>query len=153
MGKSSNSQNYLDENQVHISNMSASSSTLIIVNQKANGEDFATATNNLKNKFSWPKITSKDKKADRSLSTSSLNSHHRHPPAADDQNHHSHNQQQQNQKGKQVGNDGKKTKDGNSSSLISKTFSQNIDKYIKKNGSVYCSLIMQENDLNSQSFA
>ena len=178
--KSSNSQNYLDENQVHISNMSASSSTLIIVNQKANGEDFATTTNNLKNKFSWPKITSKDKKADRSLSTSSLNSHHHHHPAADDQNHHSHNQpqqiqikhknfmkprdvknrstqkqkqQQQHQKGKQDGNDGKKIKDGNSSSLISKTFSQNIDKYIKKNGSVYCSLIMQENDLNSQSFA
>ena len=62
-------------------------------------------------------------------------------------------QQQQHQKGKQDSNDGKKIKDGNRSSLISKTFSQNIDKYIKKNGSVYCSLIMQENDLNSQSFA
>ena len=178
--KSSNSQNYLDENQVHISNMSASSSTLIIVNQKDNGEDFISTTNSLKNKFSWPKITSKDKKADRSLSTSSLNSHHHHHLSADDQNHHSHNQpqqiqikhknfmkprdvknrstqkqkqQQQHQKGKQDCNDQKKIKDGNSSSLISKTFSQNIDKYIKKNGSVYCSLIMQENDLNSQSFA
>jgi hypothetical protein len=75
--KATDSRKFLDENQVHISNMSASSSTLIIVNQKSNGEECnRTTTNNNKNKFSWPKINIKDKKADVSLSTQSLNSQH-----------------------------------------------------------------------------
>ena len=181
--KTTNSQKFLDENQVHISNMSASSSTLIIVNQKSNGEECnRTTTNNNKNKFSWPKINIKDKKADVSLSTQSLNSQHY---QVEDQ--HSHNQPQQiqikhknfmkprdvknrstqkqkqhqqqqqksqEQKWKQE-NNGKKIKESssNNSPSLSKTFTQNIEKYIKKNGSVYCSLIMQETDLNSQSFA
>ena len=181
--KTTNSQNFLDENQVHISNMSASSSTLIIVNQKSNGDECnRTTTNNNKNKFSWPKINIKDKKADVSLSTQSLNSQHY---QVEDQ--HSHNQpqqiqikhknfmkprdvknrstqkqkqqQQQQQKSQEQRikqeNNGKKIKDSssNSSSSLSKTFTQNVEKYIKKNGSVYCSLIMQETDLDSQSFA
>ena len=178
--KTPNSQALLDENQVHISNMSASSSTLIIVNQKTNLEE-CSRTN--KNKFSWPKINSKDKKTDLSLSTQSLNSQHYHYPIEDPHSHsqpqqqqqiqikhknfmkprdvknrstqkHKQQQKTQEQKDKLVRNNRERecnNDTGNSS--ISKSFSQNVERYIKKNGSVYCSLIMQETDLNTQSFA
>ena len=178
--KTPNSQTLLDENQVHISNMSASSSTLIIVNQKTNLEE-CSHTN--KNKFSWPKINSKDKKADLSLSTPSLYSQHYHYPSDDQHSQNQHQQQQQiqikhknfmkprdvknrsTQKHKQqqksqeqkekLVNDNRMRKSNNDTgySSISKSFSQNVERYVKKNGSVYCSLIMQETDLNTQSFA
>ena len=60
---------------------------------------------------------------------------------------------QQQEMGKQQEGKEKRIKDNNATSSKSKMFSQNIEKYIKKNGSVYCSLIMQETDLDSQSFA
>ena len=178
--KTPNSQTLLDANQVHISNMSASSSTLIIVNQKTNLEE-CSHTN--KNKFSWSKIINKDKKADLSLSTPSLYSQHYHYPSDDQQSQNQHQQQQQiqikhknfmkprdvknrsTQKHKQqqksqeqkekLVNDNRMRKSNNDTgySSISKSFSQNVERYVKKNGSVYCSLIMQETDLNSQSFA
>ena len=136
-----------------------------------------------KNKFSWPKIYSKDKKADLSLSTPSLYSQHYHYPSEDQHSQNQPQQQQQiqikhknfmkprdvknrstqkhkqqqktqEQKDKLVRNNRERecnNDTGNSS--ISKSFSQNVERYIKKNGSVYCSLIMQETDLNTQSFA
>ena len=162
-----------DENQVHISNMSASSSTLIIVNQKTNGDDYCSTIQSSHHAASFPQVNH-DKQitaVNNSLSSQSLASSEQ----EQQQLHHAQvhikhknfmkprdvknrsTQKQKQQKNMMMPYQGKQdhsTKKDSSSFAVSPTnFSQNVEQFVKKNGSVYCSLIMQETDLNSQSFA